>query len=87
MAKPCRRSEEAQLFRAVADQHVLGLLIMIKHHLVRFAANARLLVTTERGVCRIEVVAVGPDAAGLDFTAEAIGLRAVTRPNARTEAV
>src|ERR1700687_276204 len=59
-------SEEAECLRAVTDQHVLRLLIVIEHHLVRLAADARLLVATERGVRRISVVAVGPHAAGLD---------------------
>jgi hypothetical protein len=31
--------EEAELLRAVADQHVLRLLVVIQHHLVGFAAN------------------------------------------------
>src|SRR3984957_6726055 len=57
------RSEEAELLRAVADQHVLGLLIMIEHHLVVFAADARLLVAAERRMCGIGVVAIGPNGA------------------------
>ncbi len=40
-------SEEAELLRAVAHQHVLGLLIMVEHHLVRLATDTRLLVATE----------------------------------------
>ena len=61
-----RRSEEAELLRAVADQEVLGLLVVIEHHLVGLAADARLLVAAERRMRRIGMVAVGPDAAGLD---------------------
>jgi len=34
-----RRSEEPEFRRAVADQHVLRLLVVIQHHLVGFAAN------------------------------------------------
>src|SRR4051812_2747430 len=40
--------EESKLVGRVAHQQVLGLLVMIQHHLVRFAADARLLVATER---------------------------------------
>lgn len=32
-------SEKAQRFYAVADQQVFGLLIVIEHHFMRFAAN------------------------------------------------
>src|SRR5450432_182471 len=62
-------SEEPELLRAVTDQHVLGLLVVVEHHLVGLAADARLLVATERRMRRIGMVAVGPDPAGLDRTA------------------
>src|SRR3984957_17514890 len=81
------RSEEAELLRAVADQHVLGLLIMIEHHLVVFAADARLLVAAERRMCGIGVVAIGPDAARLDRAAEAVAAIGVAAPHARAETV
>src|ERR671913_1734995 len=55
-------SEEPELLRAIADQQILGLLIVRQHHLVVLAADARRLVTTERRVGRIRVIAVGPDA-------------------------
>src|SRR5436853_234929 len=61
-----RSSEEPELLRAVADQHVLGLLVVIEHHLVGFAADTGLLVSAERRMGRIGVIAIGPDAAGLD---------------------
>ncbi len=32
-------SEEPERIGAVADQHVLGLLVVIQHHLVGFTAN------------------------------------------------
>src|SRR6185503_10707410 len=41
----------------------------------------------ERRVRRVEVVAVGPHAAGLDAAAHAVGRVAVARPNAGAEAV
>src|SRR5579871_4321234 len=58
--------EEAERLRTIADENVLRLLIVVEHHLVRLAPDARLLVAAERGVCGIEVVAVGPNAARLD---------------------
>src|SRR5271154_4652969 len=80
-------SEEAELLRAVADQHVLGLLIVIKHHLVVFAADARLLVAAERRMRGIGVVAIGPDAASLDRAAEAVAAIGVAAPHAGAETV
>src|SRR6218665_3638351 len=59
-------SEEAERLGRVADQHVLGLLVVVEHHLVRLAADARLLVAAEGRVCRIGMVAIGPHATGLD---------------------
>ena len=55
---PC--SEEAELVRAVAHQQVLGLLIVVEHHLVVLATDAGLLVATEGSVRGIRVIAVGP---------------------------
>src|ERR1700734_4362449 len=86
-AVSARRSEEAELLRAVADQHVLGLLIVIEHHLVVFAADARLLVAAERRMRRIGVVAIGPHAAGLDRAAEPVAAIGVAAPYAGAEAV
>ena len=68
-----RGLKEAESFRAVAYQQVLGLLIVIEHHPMVFAAKSRLLIAAKRRVRRIEVVAIGPDASGLDGAAEAIG--------------
>src|SRR6478672_10894550 len=82
-----QRSEEAHRLRVVAHQQVLGLLIMLEHHLVVFTADARLLVTAERGMRRIQVIAVRPYAAGVDFAADAEGTRGVARPQAGAEAV
>src|SRR5271166_5658957 len=70
--KSGENSEEAELLGAVADQHILGLLVVVEHHLVGLAADARLLVTSERRVCGIGVVAIGPDTACLDRPAEAV---------------
>src|SRR5205807_8256943 len=84
---PYESSEEAELLRAVADQHVLGLLIVVEHHLVGFASHARLLVAAERRMSGIGVIAVGPHAAGLDVAAEAVAGIGVAAPHAGTEAV
>src|SRR6202044_4040740 len=81
------RSEEAELLRAVADQHVLGLLIVIEHHLVVLAADAGLLVTAERRMRGIGVVAIGPPPAGLDGAAETVAAVGVAAPDAGPEAV
>ncbi|PNG63817.1 hypothetical protein TI06_23040, partial [Vibrio vulnificus] len=58
--------EEAQRVDVVAHQQVLGLLVVVEHHLLRLATDAGLLVAAERGVGRVQVVAVGPHATGLD---------------------
>src|SRR3569623_573194 len=81
------RSEEAKLLRAVADQEVLGLLIVIKHHLMGLAPNARLLVAAECRVRGIGVVAIGPDPASLDGAAEAVAAVGVAAPDAGPQAV
>src|SRR5512134_3859704 len=51
-ARAMRVSEEAERLRRVAHQQVLGLLVMVEHHLVRLAADARFLVAAEGGVRR-----------------------------------
>src|SRR5712691_7449047 len=80
-------SEEAELLRAVADQQVLGLLVVIEHHLVGFATDTRLLVAAEGGMRRIGMIAIGPDAARLDGAAEAIEPARIAAPDTGTEAV
>src|SRR3990167_6193229 len=65
-------SEEAHRLRIVGDQEVLGVLVVGQHHLVVLAADAGLLVAPERGVRRVQVVAVGPHAAGLERAAGAV---------------
>src|SRR5258708_37458427 len=80
-------SEETELLGTVADQHVLGLLIVVEHHLVGFAADARLLVAAERRMCGIGVIAVGPHPARLDGAAETVEPVGVTAPDACAEAV
>src|SRR3569833_690006 len=56
------------------------LLVVIEHHLVGLASDTGLLVTAERRVRGIGVIAVGPDAARLDAPAEAIGLVDIPGP-------
>src|SRR5208282_2612925 len=67
------RSEEAQCIRAIADEQVLRLLVVIQDHLMCFAAEARLLVAAERRMSRIHMIAVRPHATRLDLAADAIG--------------
>ena len=42
--------EEAQRLLGVAHQQVLGLLVVVEHHLVGLTADTGLLVATEGGV-------------------------------------
>src|SRR5882757_5065877 len=79
--------EEAELLRGVADQQVLGLLVVVQHHLVVLAADTGLLVAAERRVGGVGVVAVRPDAARLDGAARAVGGVDVPRPHAGPEPV
>src|ERR1700683_1434465 len=80
-------SEEPELLGAVADQQVLGLLIMVQHHLVGLAADARLLIAAKRRVGRIGMVAVGPHPTRLDGAAEAVAAVGVAAPDSGAEAV
>src|SRR3954468_4321084 len=66
-----RRSEEPECLLAVGHQQVLRLLVVVQHHLVVLAPDARLLVAAEGRVRRVRVVAVRPHAARLDATAHA----------------
>src|SRR6218665_2890193 len=65
------RSEEPELVLAVAHHQVLRLLVVVEHHLVVLAPDARVLVAAECSVGRVEVVAVGPHAPGLYALAHA----------------
>src|SRR6516225_11676047 len=87
VGKSWENSEEAELLGAVADQHVLRLLVVIEHHLVSFSTNARLLVSAERRMRRIGVIAVGPHASRLDRAAETVEPVGVPAPDARAEAI
>ena len=79
--------EEAQLVRAVTDQQVLGLLIVVQHHAVVLASDARLLVAAEGRVGGVGVVAVGPDSTGLDAATKAVGAVDIAGPDSGAEAV
>src|ERR1039458_898053 len=75
--------KEAELLGAVADQQVFGLLIVVQHHGVRLASDARLLVAAEGSVRGIGMVAVDPHAACLNAAAQvvaAIGVAAAGSP-------
>src|SRR5271165_7183829 len=88
-SRPCirRGSEETERLGGIADQEILGLLIVIEHHQVRLATDAGGLVPAERRMRGIGVEAIGPDAAGLDRSAHAIRRITVARPDASAEAV
>src|SRR5450759_2597521 len=87
VGKSWENSEEAELLGAVADQHILGLLVVVEHHLVGFAADARLLVSAERRMCGISVITIGPDAARLYGAAEAVEPVGITAPDTRAEPI
>src|SRR5574343_1260403 len=78
--------EEAQLVFRVGNEQVLRLLVMVEHDLVGLAADTGFLVAAEGSVGRVGVVAVGPDAAGLDGATHTVGYVAVTAPHASAEA-
>src|SRR5476649_2191577 len=78
--------EEAQRIDVVAHQQVFGLLIVVEHHFVGFTADAGLFVTTERGMRRVQVIAVGPHATGLDRPPHAVGTVDVAGPETSAQA-
>src|SRR6202795_850609 len=60
---------------------------MVEHHLVVLAADAGLLVATERRVRRVEVEAVRPDAPSLDSATHAERGIHIATPDTGTESV
>ena len=48
--------------------------IVIEHHLVGLATDARLLIAAERRVCRIQVIAIHPYTSSLDTAGELMNL-------------
>src|SRR5690606_21887616 len=79
-------SEKAHRIDVVADQQVLGLLIAVEDHLVGLATDTGFLVTTEGGVGRVHVVAVGPYPPSLDTPTHAVGDVHVPGPDTGAEA-
>src|ERR1700733_2881174 len=77
MRFPQGRLKESQRLWAVTYHHALGLLAVIKDHLVGLATETRLFVSAERGMRRIQVIAVCPHPASLDFPAYAISVRGI----------
>src|SRR5690606_14499631 len=78
-------SEESELLGRVADQQVLGLLVVIQHLGMVLPADPGLLVPAERRMRRISVVAVRPHAARLDTAAEAVSGVGVAGPHPGTQ--
>ena len=76
MRFPQGRLKKSQRLGAVTYQQVFGLLVVIEDHLVGLAAETRLLVSTERGRRRIQLIAVCLHPASLDFAAHALGVDA-----------
>ena len=79
--------EEAQFIGAIAYQQVLGLLVVVQHHLMVFTTDARLLVAAKCSVGWIGVIVVHPHAACLDSATKAVTGVHVTRPDASAEAI
>src|SRR5664280_695144 len=52
--------KEAERLRAVAHQQVLGLGVVLEHHLVVLTSHARDLVATKGGAGWVQVVAIRP---------------------------
>src|SRR5450631_4541872 len=80
-----RGLEEPECVLGVADQKVLGLLVVLQHHQVGLATDTGVLVAAEGGVRRVGVIVVHPDPAGLDVAAGAVGRVAVAGPDACTQ--
>src|SRR5690606_37212540 len=78
-------SVQAQRRTAVAHQQVLDLLVVAQRQFVGFTTDARVFVPPKRGVRRIEVVAVSPDATGFDAAPHAPGTVNIQRPQPRTQ--
>jgi large subunit ribosomal protein L11e len=79
--------EESQLVLVVRDQHVLGVAVVVEHHLVILAAETRLLVASERSVGRVCVVAVDPHTTGLDGSWYLVQLVGITGPDSGSQTV
>src|SRR6202000_853075 len=79
--------EETLRVLRVGHEQVLGLLVVVQHHLVVLTADTGLLVPAERGVRRVSVVAVRPDPPGLDVAAGPVSRVGVPGPDAGAEAV
>ena len=79
--------EQADRLRVVADEQALGLRVVVEHHAVVLASDARGLVAAEGRAGGVLVVTVGPHAAGLDRATHAERAAAVAGPDAGAEAV
>ena len=79
--------EEAERLGAVADQEVLGLRVVLEHHLVVLPPHPGDLVATEGGSGGVEVVTVGPHPTRLDGPTHSVGEVAVASPHTRTQSV
>ena len=79
--------EESELVLVHRDQHVLGLTVMIEHHLVCLTTKPRLLVAAERCMSWVCVVTIDPDATGLDGTRNLVRLVSVTSPDPSSKSV
>ena len=80
-------SEQPQRFIRIAHQQALGLLVMLKHHLMGFASDARLFVAAKRRMCRVSVITVGPHAPSLNAAPHLIGQITVAAPDTRAQAI
>src|ERR1019366_8655623 len=82
-----RTSKEPEGLRAIAHQQVLGLRVVLQHHLMVLPAHPRDLVTAEGGTGGGEVVAVRPHPSCLDGPTHPVGEVAVAGPHPGSESV
>ncbi len=79
--------EESFWRLAIADEHILRLLIMTEHHKMVLTADAAHLIAAECSVGRVVVIGVHPYTACLDGTPEPVCLILGAGPYARAEAI
>ncbi len=79
--------EKSHCFLVVRDEHIFVIAVMVEHHFVVFASEARFFVAAKRRVCRVIVIAIDPDATGFNGSRNLVKLVRVARPNARAKSV
>ena len=81
------RSEESQWILVIRHQDILGMAIMIQHHLVVLPPDAGFLVPAKGSASRVGVVTITPDTSGLNATGEGLHLVHIAGPYAGAQSV